>query len=415
MYDWANSAFITTVTAALYPPFFRSLATSAGLSKSEATAYWGYVSSAALLTVAVLAPLLGATADHTGGRKKYMAAFAGLGICVTASFMFIGGDAWRVAAALFVLATIGFAGANVFYDSFLPRVSARGHLDRVSSRGFALGYLGGGVLLVLNLLWVTYPGFFGLPNRDLAVRFSFLSVAVWWALFSIPFFRNVPEPGVFGRPAHPRAAVIEGFGRLVRTFREVRRYRQLFLFLVAFWIYTDGVGTIVRMATAYGDDVGIGIDDMVAALVITQFVGIPFTMLFAKLAERIGPKPSILITLGVYAGIAGSAYFMSTAAHFYALAIAVATVQGGCQALSRSLFSRMVPDEMGSEFFGFYSASSKFAGVFGPLVFGAIAHATGESRLGILSVVLFFVVGGVLLGRVDVERGEALASSDNRV
>jgi len=415
MYDWANSVFITSVTAALYPPFFRSLATSAGLSRSVATAYWGYTSSAALLLVALLAPLLGATADHTGGRKRYMAAFAVLGMAVTASFALIGEGAWQLAAALFVLATLGFTGANVFYDSFLPHVASRSGLDRVSSRGFALGYLGGGILLVLHLLMIRHPDWFGMPDRGFAVRASFTSAAVWWAAFSMPFFRRVPEPPAIRRAASSRIAIVEGVNRLLRTAREIRKYKQLFLFLTAFWVYTDGVGTIVRMATAYGDEIGVGIDHMVAALVITQFIGIPFTFLFARLAERISAKSAIMVTLIVYACISGMAYFMRTAAHFYTLAVAVAMVQGGCQALSRSLFSRMVPRERGTEFFGFYSASSKLAGVFGPLVFGAVAHATGQSRLGIVSVVAFFVVGALILSRVDVEQGEMAAASPNRV
>ncbi len=415
LYDWANSAFVTTVTAALFPPFFRSLATAAGLSASRATAYWGYTSSAALLLIALVAPLLGATADHTGGRKRYMAAFAGLGIVFTASFFLIGEGAWQLASALYVVAAFGFAGANVFYDSFLPHVAAPPDVDRVSATGFALGYLGGGVLLILNVLWVSRPGLFGMPGTGFAVRASFVSVAVWWALFSIPFFRFVPEPGVARRAGSHLPALLEGLSRLVGTVRQVKRYRQLSLFLVAFWIYTDGVGTIIRMATAYGSEIGIGMTDMVIALIVTQIVGIPCTMIFARLARLIGAKRSILLTLGVYTVVALSAYHMKTAAHFYALAFSVATVQGGCQALSRSLFARMVPKGSTSEFFGFYSTSSKFAGVFGPLVFGLLTHATGQSRLGIVSVVAFFLVGAAVLSRVNVEEAEMAADRPLRV
>lgn len=415
MYDWANSAFVTTVTAALFPPFFRSLATSAGLSGNRATAYWGYTSSAALLLVAIVAPLLGATADHTGGRKRYMAAFAALGIAFTASFFAIGDGAWRVAAALYVMAAMGFSGANVFYDSFLPHVAGAGDVDRVSARGFALGYLGGGLLLALNVLWVMWPRAFGMPDGGFAVRASFVSVAVWWALFSIPFFRTVHEPAVAPRTARSSPAVLEGLSRLVRTMKGVGRYRQLSLFLLAFWIYSDGIGTIIRMATAYGSEIGIGVTDMVLALIATQIVGIPCTLIFARLARRIGAKRSIMLTLAVYAVVASSAYHMKTAVHFYALAFSVATVQGGCQALSRSVFARMVPSDSVAEFFGFYSASSKFAGVLGPLIFGFLSQATGQSRLGIVSVAGFFIVGAALLWRVDVEEGEMAAVASNRV
>ena len=410
MYDWANSAFMTTVAAALYPPFFRSIALQAGLSENVATAYWGYTAAISLLIVAVIAPLLGATADHTGGRKRYLGAFAGLGILFTLSFVFIGDDTWLLASVLYVVAAFGFAGANVFYDSLLPGVARGADIDRVSSKGFALGYLGGGILLVLNVLWVWRPQAFGMPDAQFAVRASFVSVAVWWAVFSIPLFRRVPEPAL-GRRAGGRPALSEGLSRLAATFREIRRYRQLLLFLVAYWIYTDGLGTIIRMATAYGDEMGIGLTDMITALIVTQAVGIPFTFMFGAVARRVGPKRAILATLAVYVAVSISAYFMRTALHFYALAFSVATVQGGCQALSRSLFARMVPREKAAEFFGFYSTSSKFAGVFGPLVFGLLGQASGNSRLGIASLIVFFVVGGALLLRVNVDEGMEAARS----
>ena len=410
MYDWANSAFMTTVVAAIYPPFFRSIAIRAGLTENMATAYWGYTAAISLLVVAVVAPLLGATADHTGGRKRYLGAFAGLGILFTLSFVFIGEDTWLLASILYVVAAFGFAGANVFYDSLLPLVARGADIDRVSSKGFAVGYLGGGLLLMLNVLWVWRPEAFGMPDTGFAIRASFVSVAVWWAVFSIPLFRRVSEPA-FARGSGGRRALGEGLSRLVATFREIRKYRQLVLFLVAYWIYTDGLGTIVRMATAYGDEMGIGLTDMITALIITQAVGIPFTFLFGAVAKRTGAKKAILATLSVYVAVSVSAYFMRTALHFYALAFSVATVQGGCQALSRSLFARMVPKEKAAEFFGFYSTSSKFAGVFGPLVFALLSQITGHSRLGIASLVVFFVVGGALLMRVNVEEGVEAARS----
>lgn len=407
MYDWANSAFMTVVTTALFPVFFRSIAINAGLHDHDATAYWGYTSSVALLAVALIAPLLGATADHTGGKKRYLGAFAAVGIVFTASLAFIGrqSDGWFLAAVLYVLAALGFAGGNVFYDSLLPHVSAGDDIDRVSARGFALGYLGGGILLVLNVLWIRWPHAFGMPGADFAFRASFLSVAAWWAGFSIPFFRRVPEPPVVRRPGAARAPLAEGFRRLSGTFHHIRRYRQLGLFLLAYWVYTDGIGTIFRMATAYGDEIGIELNDMITALILIQATAIPFTFLFGRLARVIGAKRSILTSLVVYGAVSVSAYFMRTAFHFYILALAVATVQGGSQALSRSLFGRMVPRHRTAEFFGFYSTSSKFAGVFGPLVFGLISQAAGGSRLSILSVIAFFIVGAALLARVDVEEG----------
>ena len=406
-YDWANSVFVTTVAAALFPPFFRSVAMRAGLAGNEATAWWGYTVAAGLLIVALAAPVLGAIADHTGGKKRYVAAFAGLGIAATAAFVSIGADTWRWAALLFILGNIGFAGANVFYESLLPHIARDGDMDRVSTRGYALGYVGGGLLLVLNLLWVLRPAWFGLTDQVIAIKASFLSVALWWALFSIPFFRRVPEPpGVVSRLSG-LSPVRAGFARLRETLAEVRRYRQLTLFLLAFWIYNDGIGTIIKMATAYGSELGIGVTDMTFALVITQFVGIPCALLFGGLAARIGTKRSILVALGGYALICCAGYFMRTAWHFYLLALLVGTVQGGSQALSRSLFGVLVPKRKSAEFFGFFSTGEKFSGIFGPLLFGLISHWMGESRLGILALILFFTVGGGLLALVDVPRGMA--------
>jgi UMF1 family MFS transporter len=408
MYDWANSAFATTIMAAMFPPFYRSLVLSAGLAPSAATAYWGYTTSAALLLIALIAPMLGAVADYTGGKKRYLAAFAILGILCTAAFVFIGTDTWVLASLLYIGGNIGFAGANIFYESLLPHVAQRDDIDQVSTAGYALGYVGGGILLVINVLWYMQPAWFGMPDIGFALRASFFSVAVWWALFSIPVFLRVQEPPP-DRQGIETGPLRAGFARLSRTFHEVRRYRQLLIFLVAFWIYNDGIGTIIKMATAYGDEIGIDLTDMVIALIITQFVGIPFSFLFGSLARRVGAKRSILLALGVYVLISLAGYFMQTAVHFYILAFMVGLVQGGSQALSRSLYGAMVPKHKTAEFFGFFSTSSKFAGIFGPLLFGVVSQLAGGSRLSIVAVVVFFVVGGLLLTRVDPLEGIAVA------
>jgi UMF1 family MFS transporter len=409
LYDWANSAFATTVMAAMYPPFFRSLAIAAGVSESRATAYWGYTAALALLLISLAAPVLGAVADFTGTRKRFLALFAGIGISATAAFTLNGDDTWLLAAALFVTANIGFAGANAFYESLLPSVAGPDELDRVSSRGYALGYLGGGILLVINALWVLRPHLFGMPGTGFAIRASFFSVALWWGLFSVPLLRRVPEPPadhLEGATANPIAA---GLGRLASTFRDIRRYRHLLLFLIAFWIYNDGISTIIKMATAYGDEIGIDLGHMIIALVITQFVGFPCAILFGEMAERIGTKRSILIGLAVYALICVLGFFMTTPLHFYLLAVMVGTVQGGTQALSRSLFASMVPRHKTAEFFGFFGASGKFAGIFGPLLFAVVSQLTGQSRLSIVALIAFFVLGGIVLLRVEEEAGVAAA------
>jgi len=415
MYDWANSAFATTIMAAIFPPFYRSLVTGAGLSESNATAYWGYTTSIALLLIALIAPILGAISDSTGGKKLYVAFFAWMGILSTAAFVFIGSDTWIFASTLFILGNIGFAGANVFYESMLPHIAKKDDIDQISTRGYALGYVGGGILLVINVLWILKPGIFGMPNVGFALRASFLSVAVWWALFSIPFFRHVPEPPLIKKAGPAVNPVYDGFVHLSATFSEIKRYKQLLIFLIAFWIYNDGIGTIIKMATAYGDEIGIRMTDMILALIITQFVGIPFTFLFGALARKMGTKRSILLALGVYALISIAGFYMQTALHFYILAFMVGMVQGGSQALSRSLYGVMVPKHKSAEFFGFFSTSAKFAGIFGPLLFGVVSQIAGGSRLSILSVIIFFIAGGILLIRVNVDEGIRVARAEEAV
>jgi len=415
MYDWANSAFATTIMAAIFPPFYRSLVTRAGLSESNATAYWGYTTSIALLIIALIAPVLGAVSDSTGGKKLYVAFFAWMGILSTTAFLFIGTDTWLLASILFILGNIGFARANVFYESMLPHIANKDDIDQISTRGYAIGYIGGGILLVINVLWVLKPRIFGMPDVGFALRASFLSVAVWWALFSIPFFRHVPEPPLVKKSGTAINPVYGGFANLSATFNEIKRYKQLLIFLAAFWIYNDGIGTIIKMATAYGDEIGIRMSDMIMALIITQFVGIPFSFLFGALARKMGTKQSILLALGVYALISIAGFYMQTAIHFYILAFMVGMVQGGSQALSRSLYGIMVPKQKSAEFFGFFSTSGKFAGIFGPLIFGLVSQIAGGSRLSILSVIVFFIAGGTLLILVNVDEGIRVARAKEAV
>jgi len=413
MYDWANSAFATTIMAAMFPPFYRAMATAAGMAEGNATAAWAYTTSIALLIVALLAPVLGAISDHTGGKKWYVAFFAGMGILGTGLMVVLGEDTYILGSVLFIIGNVGFAGANVFYESLLPHIATKGDIDQVSTRGYALGYLGGGILLVINMLWYNWPDLFFMPGAGFAVRASFFSVAIWWAVFSIPLFRNVPEPPVVRTEDESEDVLSAGFARLGHTFRRLASYKQLLLFLVAFWIYNNGIGTIIIMATAYGDEIGIEITHMVIALIITQFVGIPFSFAFGRLARRIGAKRGILVALVVYTLISIAGFFMQTATHFYILAFAVGLVQGGSQALSRSLYGNMVPKSQAAEFFGFYSTSSKIAGVLGPLVFGVVSQLAGESRLSILSLIIFFLVGGALLMLVDVREGIRVAREED--
>jgi len=408
LYDWANSAFACTVMAALYPPFFRSISESDGLAPAEATARWGLVTAGALLLIALSGPLLGAIADLTGGKKRLLAGFMILGVAATGAFALLPDSDWVLAGSVFVLANLGFAGSIIFYEALLPHVAPPGQLDQISTRGFAWGYLGGGLLLVINMLWVTMPERFGLAGTGAAVKLSFVSVAVWWALFSIPLLRWVPEPA---SPTRVQVGSLfsQSFGRLRRTWRDLSGYKPLLLLLVAYWVYNDGIGTIVKMATIYGGEIGIETHHMIQALVLTQFIGVPCTILFGRLAGRYSARAMLQLGLAIYACICVLGFFMTTTWQFFLLAGLVGTVQGGCQALSRSLFGSMVPKHKSAEFFGFYSTSGKFAGIAGPLIFAVISQITGESRLSILALVVLFAVGGLLLSRVNLEEGQRQA------
>lgn len=411
MYDWANSAFATTIMAAVLPVYYAQVA-GATLGGNLATVYWAYTSSISLLVAAVLSPILGAVADFRGMKKRFLAAFMAIGVVGTALLYFVKTGDWFMASAFFVLGELGFAGSLVFYDSLLPHIAGPEEIDQVSSRGYALGYLGGGILLAINLAMIMLA-----PEAltGLMTRLTFLTVALWWFVFSIPVLRWVSEPknrvlaGESG--VNP---VLVSFRRLGRTFRDIRRYRDLFIFLVAFWFYNDGIGTIIKMATIYGAEIGIGQTTLIGTLLMVQFVGIPFAFLFGWLAKKIGTKPSIYLSLLVYTGISIMGYFLSQEWQFWALGVAVATVQGGSQALSRGLFGRLVPKSKSAEFFGFFSVSEKFAGIVGPFIFGVVGQVMGNSRLAIISLIIFFVVGAALLSKVNVEEGVRVAQSEER-
>ena len=410
MYDWANSAFMVTIVTAVFPIYFSSVA-AADLEPATASFRFAVTTTVALSFVAVLAPVLGALADFAGIKKKMLGACLGLGVVATACMFFIQQGDWVLAALLFAFANIGVTSSLVFADSLLPHIASPAELDRVSTAGYALGYLGGGLLLVVNLAWIQAPEAFGLSGAELASRLSFVSVAIWWLGFSIPLFRKVPEPvRTLEADEHAgESAIRASFVRLGETLRELRGYRQAFLMLLAFLVYNDGIGTIIRMATTFGTEIGLEQGDLITAVVLVQFVGVPFAFVFGQLAARIGAKRAIFLSLVVYTVISVLAYGMTTATGFYALALLVGMVQGGSQALSRSLFASMVPRHKSAEFFGFFGVFEKFAGIIGPGVFAVMILLTGSSRGAILSLITFFVVGGLLLSRVDVEAGQAAA------
>ncbi len=407
MYDWANSAFMCTIVTAIFPIYFQREA-AATLSSSDALAMIGLANTIAIAIVALLNPFLGALADYLPIKKRMLGAFLALGLGATASMFFIGHGEWRLAMVLFILASVGAFGSMAFYDALLPHIAGEQEIDRVSSAGYAIGYFGGGLLLLLNAIWILNPQMFGMADAGVASRISFVSVSIWWLLFSIPLFRHVPEPAVVarGERGHPLAIASR---RLVRTLKELRGFREAFLLLVAFAIYNDGINTIIKMATSYGAQLGLEAGDMIAAVLLVQFVGVPFAFLFGALAGRIGAKRSIYLALAVYVVISFLGFFMTTALHFYLLAFLVATVQGGSQALSRSLFATMIPRTKSAEFFAFFSIFEKFTGVLGPALFTVAVASTDSPRLAVLSIVVFFVVGWMLLARVDVQRGQQIA------
>jgi MFS transporter, UMF1 family len=418
LYDWANSAMVCTIITAVFPIYYSKVA-CAGFKPGEASRTLAIATTIGMVVIAVLSPILGAFADFTAAKKRLLGVFLALGLASVAAMFFIHTGNWFLASALFILANIGANGSFVFYDALLPHIAREDEIDRVSTAGYALGYLGGGVLLALNLAWLQKPAWFGLPSGEnltesqgtLPARLAFLSVAIWWLVFSIPLFRRVSEPKAIHQPEELQgeSPIRATLRRLSHTAVELRRYRNGFLMLLAFLIYNDGIGTIIRMATVYGDEIGLHQNTMITSILLVQFVGIPFSFLFGSLAGWIGAKRSILLGLLAYTLICVVGYSMRTDADFLTLAILVGMVQGGTQALSRSLFASLIPRDKSGEYFGFFGVVEKFAGILGPAAFAVINILTGSSRRAILGVIGFFIVGGILLWLVDVEEGQRQA------
>lgn len=400
-YDWASSAFATTVMAGFFPVYFKAY-WNAGLDTSVSTFRLGLANSVASLLIVLLAPVLGAMADCMSRRKAMLFVFACLGWLMTGGLFLVAEGDWILAVMFYILAVVGFSGSNVFYDSLLPFVSSREELDRTSAFGFAFGYLGGGVMFACNILMVLHPDWFGLADSDTAVRMSFLMVAAWWLVFSLPLLLLVKEPHGAGGGSWLRV-VREGFVRVWHTLHEVRRLRNVWLFLIAYWLYIDGVDTIVRMAVDYGLSLGFDHKSLLMALLITQFTGFPAAIAFGYLGSRFGPRAGILIGLLVYMVVTVRASVMSSPGEFFLLAFAIGLAQGGVQALSRSLYARMIPGNRTAEFFGFYNMLGKFAAVIGPVMMGWVGALSGSPRTGILSLLILFVTGALVLLKVEID------------
>lgn len=402
LYDWGNSAYATTVIAGFFPIFFKQY-WAAGVEATQSTFYLSMANSLASLLVVFLAPILGAIADQCAARKRFLLFFAFLGMSMTAMLPLVAQGEWQWAVLFYVVATIGFSGSISFYDSLILFVTSPSHLDRVSAAGYAMGYLGGGLLFALNVLMTLNPQWFGLADAAEAVRLSFFSVALWWLIFTVPLVLWVREPE--GDRGRIRSSVGKGLRQLRDTFHEIRELRTVFMFLLAYWCYIDGVDTIVRMAVDYGLSLGFDSNSLIVALLITQFIGFPAAIGFGFLGERFGAKRGIYLAIAAYVLIVVWASRMDSQAEFYGMAVAIGLVQGGIQSLSRSFYARLIPQDKSAEFFGFYNMLGKFAAVLGPVMVGWVGVVSGNPRLGILTLLLLFIAGALLLSRVPDETG----------
>ena len=410
LYDWANSAFATSVVSAILPPFFAAIAVKT-MAAPQATAMWGYASAAALAVTAVLSPILGAAADRLGQRKRMLGVCVALGALGTLALALPLGSNWPLILGAFGVAFIAFACGNVLYDSLLPSVAAPEEMDAVSTRGFAWGYLGGGILLAVHVGLILFPTRFGLANVGEATRVAFASVAAWWLLFSIPLFRHVPEPPREGAPTPLPQLAGAVLRQLGSTLAHIRAHRDLLRFLIAFWLYSDGIGTIIKMATIYGAELGFSQGHLIGSLLLVQLLAAPASLAFGRMAKPLGPQRAVIMGLMGYVAITLYAYFLHHAWQFWVLAVMVAMFQGGTQALSRSMFASLVPRKQVGEMFGFYSVSEKLAGVVGPILFGVVTQASGGGRLATLTLLPLFIGGAWLLSTVDLQRGAREASA----
>lgn len=406
LYDWANSAYATVILAGFFPLFFKQYWSDTG-DVSSSTFQLGITNAIASTIIVILAPVLGAIADSGNLKKRLLLIFAVLGILMSGALYFVAQHENILALSLFSLSVIGFSGSVIFYDSLITSVCNERDYDRVSTFGYALGYLGGGVLFAIDVYITLNPEKFGFVDSAAAVKFSFLTVSVWWFIFSLPLFFNVPEIKL-NKPVKFSKAIIAGFKQLRTTFHHIKKLRMVLLFLIAYWLYIDGVDTIVRMAIDYGLSLGFDSGDLIKALLITQFVGFPAAIGFGYLAHVIGTKCGILLGIVIYLGVTIWASQIQDVSEFYLLAIIIGLVQGGVQALSRSFYARIIPQNQSAEFFGFYNMMGKFAAVLGPIMMGVVSLTTQNPRLSILSVSILFILGGILLYFVNEDKAKQM-------
>ncbi|HEY1774322.1 MAG TPA: MFS transporter [Gammaproteobacteria bacterium] len=414
LYYWANHSYQTAIITVFFPIFFKSYwfsgapATVGSCATTSLSTYWlGVADSLANLVVVLTAPVLGAIADRGSKKKRFLISSAFLGSIMAIALYFVAKDDWQLAVAFYVMGSIGYYWGNIFADSMVVTVSDPGKLDMTSAKGYFAGYLGGGLFLVLGVVMSLKPELFGIADKATAVRLICVLTGIWWLVFSLPLLFWVPEPGEKKEPIGLGTAVRTGFGQLSETLRHIRLYRPVYLFLIAYWIYIDGVGTIIQMAVDYGKSIGFDTPTLISAVLMVQFIGVPAALVFGRIGERIGPRKGILIGLAVYVLVCIFGYFMQHALEFFVLAALVGLVQGGVQLLSRSYYARLVPATRAGEFFGFYNMLGDSAAVIGPFLMGFVSRATCNPRLSILSVILLFVLGAILLMRVPADRNVA--------
>ena len=398
-YDWANSAFATTVMAGFFPIFFKSY-WAFDLPDAESTFIIGSANSLVGLLIAISAPIMGAIADAGNSKKKLLLTFAVLGILATGYLFFIPESSWKFAITFYAVGVIGFSGGNIFYDSLLVSVSGDKDRNRVSSLGFSLGYLGGGLLFLLNVLMFSFPNSFGLNSQVEAVLWSFLSVAIWWSIFTVPLITGVKETKLAEEGKTFFQISKDAFQNLYQTSQSISRYKSAVIFLLAYFLYMDGVDTIIRMATSYGSDIGLSAQSMIGALLLTQFIGFPATLVFGKYSDKFGHKQTLSFAILVYIGVVLFSSQMDSAIEFFVMASVIGLVQGGVQAISRSYFSTLIPEDKAAEFFGFYNFIGKSSVFIGPFMVSGIALISGSPSIGILSLLVLFIPGLILLRRV---------------
>lgn len=398
LYDWGNSAYTLTVTSTILPLYFKSVFANAGGDASLSTAYWGYANSIATLVLALLAPILGTLADYKGYKKKFFSLFFVLGVIFTALLATVPDTYWPLLLVFYILTAIGFSGSNIFYDAFLVDVTTEKRMDRVSSLGYALGYIGSTIPFIFCMAIVILAQFGKIPLSVAgASKLSFVITAIWWGVFTIPMLKRVNQE--YGIEVEPNP-VQNSFKRLSKTLKNIRSHKTVFLFLLAYFFYIDGVDTIIKMATSYGADLGISTTNLLIILLATQFVAFPFAILYGWLAGKFRGKTMLYVGIFVYTLICIYAYFLDSTLDFWILAMLVGTSQGGLQALSRSYFGKLVPKENANEFFGFYNIFGKFAAIMGPFLVGIVTQLTGRTNNGVFSIILLFIIGGIILMKV---------------